>query len=276
MRRGGVFEDRPRLVTATMLAIVALVVGVLWWQSNQSRATSLATPGWQGGANGCPTDPLAHVPMPNSLEVIARCATVSGTVRRIKVDPVSLNVEILAEPDASDAAYVDPGIQRYLIIKVIPTDQPAVALPQIDEHASFDGAWVINRRASSPGTRELHPAWLIRAGTPTRVAAARNVLDVGLVAPPRVVVGSPLRLSVTVKSSATATARPLSEARVYVEIRASDGSPSRWAASLTDTFGGATFNLASLERPSTYTVWVHASKGRDYGIAQATTQIVRK
>ncbi|TMG42422.1 MAG: hypothetical protein E6H90_13665 [Chloroflexi bacterium] len=214
--------------------------------------------------------------MPDSLDVVTACATVSGTVRRVKVDPVKLEVDILVEPDRDNANYIDPRVQRFIIVKVVPTDQPSVTIPQVDEHASFFGAWVIDRRASATGTRELYPAWLIRTSAQAPAAPARNILGLKLSAPASVEVGSPLRMSISVRSSSARDARPLSEGRVYFELQPLPGTVTRWAATLTDTFGIATFNLASLEVPGTYTIWIHASKGRDYGTVQAVVQIRRR
>jgi len=261
-----------RQVIALLAAVVLPILGAgLLLQATQSHILiPLPTPGWQAGATECRRDAFAHVPRPDSLDVVSACATVTGTVRRVNVDPVKLEVDILVEPDRDNANYIDPGIQRFMIVKVLPTDQPSVTIPQVDEHASFFGAWVIDRRASAKGTRELYPAWLIRTSAQAPAAPARNILGLKLE------VGSPLRLSASVRSSTAPDARPLSESRVYLELQPSSGPVTRWVARITDTFGIATFNLASLEVPGTYTVWIHASKGRDYGTVQTEVQIKRR
>jgi hypothetical protein len=268
---------RRRLIVLLAAVGLAIVGAGLVLQATQSHVLiPLPTPGWQAGVTECRRDAFAHVPLPDSLDVVSACAKVSGTVRRVKVDPVKLEVDILVEPDRDSASYIDPSIQRFMIVKVLPTDQPSVKIPQVDEYASFFGAWVIDRRASATGTRELYPAWLIQTSAQAPAAPARNILALKLSAPASVEVGSPLRLSVSVRSSSASDARPLSESRVYLELRPSRGSVARWAARLTDTFGIATFNLASLEVPGTYTIWIHASKGRDYGTVQAEVQIKRR
>ena len=267
-----------RQVIALLAAVVLPILGAgLLLQATQSHILiPMPTPGWQAGATECRRDAFAHVPRPDSLDVVSACATVTGTVRRVNVDPVKLEVDILVEPDRDNANYIDPGIQRFMIVKVLPTDQPSVTIPQVDEHASFFGAWVIDRRASAKGTRELYPAWLIRTSAQAPAAPARNILGLKLSAPASIEVGSPLRLSASVRSSTAPDARPLSESRVYLELQPSSGPVTRWVARITDTFGIATFNLASLEVPGTYTVWIHASKGRDYGTVQTEVQIKRR
>ena len=257
---------RRRLIGLLAAVGLATLGAGLLLQATQSHILiPMPTPGWQAGATECRRDAFAHVPMPDSLDVVTACATVSGTVRRVKVDPVKLEVDILVEPDRDNANYIDPRVQRFIIVKVVPTDQPSVTIPQVDEHASFFGAWVIDRRASATGTRELYPAWLIRTSAQAPAAPARNILGLKLSAPASVEVGSPLRMSISVRSSSARDARPL---------KSEFGT--RWAATLTDTFGIATFNLASLEVPGTYTIWIHASKGRDYGTVQAVVQIKRR
>ena len=165
--------------------------------------------------------------MPDSLDVVTACATVSGTVRRVKVDPVKLEVDILVEPDRDNANYIDPRVQRFIIVKVVPTDQPSVTIPQVDEHASFFGAWVIDRRASATGTRELYPAWLIRTSAQAPAAPARNILGLKLSAPASVEVGSPLRMSISVSPAPIGGPRLLRAAAVARDRDEVGGDPHR-------------------------------------------------
>jgi hypothetical protein len=218
---------------------------------------------------------MEHLSQPTRLDLIARCSTLSGTVRSVDRDPHDLELVILVEPDQQYAEFIDTTIQRYAIVKVPPVEQPGVTVPVVDEHATFYGSWAVNRRASVKGTVELHPTWAITTEHAASDASPVPVFDVTVSSsPPSVAVGAPLRLSVTVKSRAHQPPEAVSEAVVYLEL-SGPGGVSRWAADLSNGFGVATVSLASLEIPGEYTVWVHASKGHDFGTATASVSIHR-
>lgn len=217
---------------------------------------------------------MEHLSQPTRLDVIARCSTLSGTVRSVDRDPHGLELVILVEPDKEYADFIDPKIQRYAIVKVPPVEQPGVTVPVVDEHATFYGSWAVNRRASVKGTLELHPTWAITTEHAASDASPVPVFDVTVSSPRSVAVGAPLRLSVTVKSRAHQPPEGVSEAVVYLELSGPEGV-SRWAAELSNGFGVATVSLASLEIPGKYTVWVHGSKGHDFGTAAASVSIHR-
>ena len=88
-----------RQVIALLAAVVLPILGAgLLLQATQSHILiPLPTPGWQAGATECRRDAFAHVPRPDSLDVVSACATVSGTVRRVNVDPVKLEEQIAWE-----------------------------------------------------------------------------------------------------------------------------------------------------------------------------------
>jgi len=195
-------------------------------------------------------------------------------VRSVDRDPHDLELIILVEPDAQYASFIDSKIQRYVIVKVPPYDQPGVTIPSVDEHATFYGSWVVNRRASVKGTLELHPTWAITTQHATSEATPNAVFSVAISSPPSVVVGAPVKLTVAVKSRAHQPPAAVSEAVIYLEL-SGDGGVSRWAAELSNSFGVATLSLTSLEIPGTYTILVHASKGHDFGTASASIQIQR-
>jgi hypothetical protein len=217
---------------------------------------------------------MEHLSQPTRLDVIARCSTLSGTVRSVDRDPHDLELIITVEPDKQYAEFIDTTIQRYAIVKVPPVEQPGVTVPVVDEHATFYGSWAENRRATVKGTLELHPTWAITTEHAASDASPQPVFDVTVSSPRSVTVGAPLRLSVTVKSRAHQPPEAVSEAVVYLELSGPEGV-SRWAADLSNGFGVATVSLASLEIPGQYSVWVHASKGHDFGTATASVSIHR-
>jgi hypothetical protein len=269
---------RPRQRGWLIAAVVAIVLSstvLLLWQGPLRGVVPLrSAPAWLSGPIACPPNPMEHVSVPTRLDVVARCSTLSGTVRSVDRDPHDLELVILVEPDAEYADFIDSRIQRYVIVKVPPVEQPGVTVPVVDEHATFYGSWAVNRRASVKGTLELHPTWAITTEHAASDASAVPVFDVTVTSPRSVAVGAPLRLSVSVKSRAHEPPEAVSEAVVYLELRGPDGV-SRWAAELSNGFGVATVSLASLEIPGEYTVWAHASKGNDFGTASASVRIHR-
>ena len=257
-----------------MVVIVLGATVLLWQGSSRGIGPFRKAPAWLSGSIACPKFPMEHVSMPARLDVIAPCSTLSGTVRSVDRDPHDLELIILVEPDAQYANFIDSKIQRYIIVKVPPFEQPGVTVPLVDEHATFYGSWVVNRRASVKGTLELHPTWAITTEHSTSAATPNAVFSVAITSPRSVVVGAPLKFTVKVKSRAHQPPEAVSEAVIYVEL-SGDGGVTRWAAELSNSFGVATLNLTSLEIPGVYRILVHASKGHDFGTARASVQIQR-
>jgi hypothetical protein len=274
-------------IRATLLLLAVSVVASAWWQASLSTTAgwqaSLAqpqqifrpAPEWQEGVGECRSDPLAHVPSPRSLDVIRACATVAGVIRSIDRDARSQNLEIILEPDPQVARLLDPRIQRYVRVTVLPTDQASMVVPPVDQHAAFFGSWVVNRRAAVRGTLELRPAWLVTAANIAGPVQPRPTLSVVGRLPASVQTGSLVEVAATVESTAQQPAKPVSQATVYVELRTALGEAQRWRATRTNSLGTATISLAAIEAPGEYTLWVYAAKGRDVGTTQVQLRIVR-
>ncbi|QQE81616.1 hypothetical protein GI364_24805 (plasmid) [Alicyclobacillus sp. SO9] len=64
----------------------------------------------------------------------------------------------------------------YLVVEIIPMDQPYVTIPQKGQHATFTGAWVDDK---DHGWNEIHPAWLVNGKgkiSYTSTAAKKSVI----------------------------------------------------------------------------------------------------
>ncbi|HET8586315.1 MAG TPA: hypothetical protein VFM74_00420, partial [Candidatus Limnocylindria bacterium] len=218
---------------------------------------------------------LAHVPSPGSLDVLRACATVSGIVRSVDRDPRTQNVEISVQPDPPVARLLDPAVQRYVRVVILPTDQAALALPSVDERATFFGSWVLNRRAAVRGTLELKPTWGVTSAHIAGPVAPRAVLSIAGHLPKEVPVGDLVQLTASVTMPGASAAKPVSQATVFVELRAPNGTTQRWEATSSNSMGRATISFAAIEVPGRYTVWLYASKGHDVGSATLPIEIVR-
>ncbi len=265
---------RASIIGLIALAAIASAAIIIWQGSIRQIGPFRPAPAWISGAIQCPSNPMDHVSMPTRLDVIARCSALSGIVRSVDRDSHDLELVILVEPDPQYAKFIDPRIQRYVIVKVPPFEQPGVNVPGVDEHATFYGSWVVNRRASEKGTLELHPTWAITTEHAPSGATPAAVLDVTISSAASVAVGAPLQLRVTVKTPAQLAPEAVSEAVIYVELSGPDGV-SRSAAELSNGFGTATLSIAALENPGVYTIWAHASKGHDFGTAKVSLTIHR-
>jgi hypothetical protein len=107
-------------------------------------------------------DPLAKVYHPQRLQVIQRCALVTGTVTRIRHeadgdDHVSVKL---------DAAYANLINARNrtaqagaLVAEIIPADQATVKAPRVGDRVELVGPYVLDR---DHGWLEIHPAWGLR------------------------------------------------------------------------------------------------------------------
>jgi hypothetical protein len=266
-RRLGRFGGRHVLVLSVAVLVAAgaaVGLGLLGGGGvRTAMAPPAAGPAWQGGAAPCRPDPMAGVPQPTRFIVVARCSTVAGTVRQVRRDPVDgeLNLQIL--PDQAYMRFLPPGNHGLLRVAAAPRDVPALTIPRVGEHASFYGAWVLDRNQHRRAA--MHPAWLIqpsgaRAAPPPGASTAAKRLRVRLVAPPEVPVGGAMDVFVRVESGAGAARRPEPETNLFFEVRAQDGRGVQWKAATTNALGKARVTLVALEQPGSLQLWLYADK----------------
>jgi hypothetical protein len=268
-RRLGRFGGRHVLVLSVAVLVAAGAAVGLGLLTDHGVRTAMAPPGggpaWQGGVAPCRQDPMAGVPQPTRFVVVAGCSTVSGTVRQVRRDPVDGELNLQVAPDQAYARFLPPGNRGVLRVAAVPRDLPGLTIPRVGEHATFYGAWVLDRNQHHQAA--MHPAWLIqpaggRAGPtpPAGAATAAKRLRVRLVAPPSVPVGGAVDVFVRVESGAGAARRPEPEANLFFEVRAQDGRGVQWKAATTNALGKARVTLVALEQPGSFQLWLYADK----------------
>ena len=259
-----------RPIPLSILALSIVVPVALGWLLLSLR--SVAIPGWEAGAVSCRNDPLVHVHHPTRFSLEARCASISGTVKNVKLVEAFGDVKISVRPDANYEAFLREGNRGIVIAAVIPPDQPFVSIPSPGEHATFYGAWVVD---TAQDAVELHPAWHIRSDNGEVLPPARRVLDVHLGAAKSISIGEPLPLWVTVTSSTGGQRRQVSEVRLFAELTSASYGGVDWEAGLTNTRGSERLGLMALQ-PGKYRITLYALKDGERGVARANVTVRRR
>jgi hypothetical protein len=246
-------------------AVLYALFGSAWVPSHSPNA-----PGWRPGAAPCRADPLAQVHDPGRLEVVAKCATASGIVQQVEYKPGDGDWEVTVAVDPPYRRFLTPTDYGLLSARVIPADLPDVPLPTLGQHATFYGAWVINKNLH--GRTEMLPVWRIVVPSTTRARSApggpagshtgpgRLVLTV--TAPASVAVGAPFTVRVRCVMVMPRKTIHASQVHLFMEIINSRGLAVRWEAGSTNSLGHADFSLLALDAPGSFTVHIYASKSR--------------
>lgn len=304
----------PALAGAVLAGAVAL--GVVLAASGSGGGgkpgAKLAAPPWYGGAIPCRSDPLAHVHDASRFIVVARCATVSGTVRSAHVDPADGTLKVQVVPDAPYRRYLTDANRGVLTAGVIPTDQPSLTTPAAGQHLTLYGSWVEERVLNGVGRVRLHPTWGIQVsdagqeigpatasqgrlqvpGGPATASQSRvqapasappstphvdlsQSLSVQVTVPATVAIGSPMPASVSVQSLLEGQPKPAPAAALYCEVVADGGRPVQWKAASANGNGAARVDLLISGPPGDYTLWVYAHKGVQGGIGRARFSVTQ-
>jgi hypothetical protein len=288
-RRSG--ARRPIAAAATALIILASAAAAgAYLGGRGSTAGSAAAPNappWRAGVTACRRNPMAHVHDPSSLVVLARCSTVSGTVKKVlEYNPLDGDRELFVAVDQPYERFLRPSNQGLLPVEVIPTDAPSIPLPAIGDHATFYGAWVLDRNRDD--SAEIHPAWridisarLAASGLPDaartgRRAASGQTLSLQVAAPPSVKLGAGMNVVVVARSGAHGRQRPASQVHLFLEVTSRQGAGVRWAAASTNTLGVARVYLIALNVPGRFTLWVYAEKDRQSAVATVPFRVKRR
>jgi len=145
--------------------------------------TSAAPP--PAPANACRADPLANVYHPARLRIVQACATVTGTVMSVRPeDDGDVHFDLSVDSTLVNAANISRQ-HGWLVIEVVPADEPGcipgqsprpasgtydygictganVTTPTIGQEVTVTGPYVLD---SAHGWMEIHPAWAISTGT---------------------------------------------------------------------------------------------------------------
>ncbi|MFI7407756.1 hypothetical protein ACIBU0_03605 [Streptomyces sp. NPDC049627] len=255
--------SRRRLVVAAAV-VFATVVAVLVALLVPQRTGTPTAPSWRNEGVPCRSNPLTHVHHPTRLTVIANCATVSGVVRKVQYRPDDGNVHLTVAVDRKFRRYLRSANQGVLNVEVIPPDARYVIIPSVGKHATFYGAWVLDRNQRRAA--ELHPAWrIVPDGTPVAQATptpARGPGELSVAAhmPTAVTVGEQYRVVVQARTAAAAKTTAASEVHVFVEITNAAGKGVRWKAASTNSLGSASMDFIALHAPGTFVVHLYAGK----------------
>ena len=271
-RRLGRLGGRHVLVLSAAVLVAAGTAVGLGLLGDHGVRTAMAPPAggpvWQSGVAPCRQDPMAGVPQPTRFVVVAGCSTVSGTVQQVRRDPVDGELNLQVAPDPAYIRFLPPVNHGQLRLAAVPRDIPGLTIPGVGQHATFYGAWVLDRNQHHQAA--MHPVWMIEptgdgagpAAAPLAGAdtTARKRLRVRLVAPPSVPVGGAMDVFVRVESGDGAARQPEPEANLFFEIRAEDGHGVQWKAATTNALGKARVTLVALEQPGAFQLWLYADK----------------
>jgi hypothetical protein len=249
-----------------------------------AMAPPAGAPPWRDGVAPCRQDPMAGVPQPTRFVVVAGCSTVSGTVRQVRRDPVDGELNIQVEPDQAYTRFLPAGNHGQLRVAAVPRDVPALTIPTAGQHATFYGAWVLDRNQHRQ--MAMHPVWMIQptdggagpAAAPPAGATtpATQRLRVRLVAPPSVPVGGAVDVFVRVESGRGPARRPEPEANLFFEVRTPDGRGVQWKAATTNAIGKARVTLVALEQPGDFQLWLYADKPGRSAVAHVPLTVLRR
>jgi hypothetical protein len=220
-------------------------------------------PRWAGGAVPCRQDPMAHVPHPTRFVVLARCATVSGTVRHVSRDPADGELNMLVEVDRPYVRFLRQDNHGVLRTTAVPVDVPSLQVPKAGQHATFHGAWVLDRNQRN--LPAMHPVWTVElagggAGEAAQAGAGAQRLVAHLHAPRSVPVGGAMNVSVRVESVGPGGRRPLPEANLFFEVSTEQGRGVQWKAASTNSLGLARVTLVALEHPGPFTLRLYVDR----------------
>jgi hypothetical protein len=287
------------IVAATVAVVVALgAIFAALGPVGSGKPAKLSAPPWYAGEIPCREDPMAHVHDASRFIVVARCATVSGTVKSAHLDPADGTLKVQVNPDSAYRHYLTAANRGLLTAGVIPPDLPSVAAPASGQHLTLYGAWVEERVVNGVGRVRLQPTWGIQvsdAGQPVATSTASQSrlqqpastpsgtphidlsesLSLTITVAPSVAVGSPMSVSITVKSLLEGQPKPAPAAALYCEVVGDRGRQVQWKAASANANGVARVDLLASGPPGEYTLWVYAHKGVQGGIGRAKVSVTR-
>jgi hypothetical protein len=270
-RRLGRLGGRRPLASAVVAVAVTVAVGLVWSRTVQTPPGAPASaPAWQGGAVACRQDPMAHVPHPTRFVVLADCATVSGTVRHVGRDPADGELNMVVEVDRPYVRFLHSDNHGLLRTTAVPRDVPRLQVPTAGQHATFHGAWVLDRNQRN--LPAMHPVWTVElapgsagvAPLSTPEASSSHPGGQRLVArmraPRSVPVGGAMNVSVQVESVDRGSRRPLPEANLFFEVSTEKGRGVQWKAASSNSLGLARVTLVALEHPGSFTLRLYVDR----------------
>ena len=272
------------VIAIAVLLVAGAAVGYALYGPSGVLRKPVGAPPWQPGAAPCRGDPLTHVHDPGRLKLVASCATVSGLVEQVHYKPGDGDWQVTVAPDRQYQGFLTAADHGQLPVRIIPADLAHVPLPALGQHATFYGAWVLNRNLHDRA--EMHPAWRIVAasaalagrvpGGPARSVTGPGRLVLKVTAPPVVTVGAPFTIKVLSSMGPPGKTVHASLVHLFVEITNGRGLGVRWQARATGLLGHANFSLVALDAPGGFTVHIYASKDGLFQTAEQNLVIRRR
>ena len=278
-------------LAGVMLMAVSAAVGLGLFEGRgleTAMAPPATAPAWPTGAVACREDPMQGVPHPTRFLVVAACSTVSGTVRQARRDPADGELNLVIAVDRSYERFLPSANDGVLHAAAVPPDIPKVQVPRVGQHATFYGAWVLDRNQRNRAS--LHPVWKVKLSSGSAVAAGPGPgrmatgsatvvgkrLLVNLQAPRSVPVGGAINVSVRVESATRTTRRPEPGANLFFEVRTQDDHGVQWKAATTNALGRARVTLVALEHPGSFRLWLYADKLGRSAVASTPVTVRRR
>lgn len=264
--------SRWTTLAALALGLAILVMGIVYGIRGAARPLKAgAAPAWHAGVATCPTNPLNGVHDPERFLLVAPCSTVSGTVTRLKIDPVSGELEISLAVPGSEARYLRPGNTTSTVVaRVSPRDIPTLTAPAVHGEAALYGAWVVDRARNAA---ELDPTYAVvpldRSPSPVGAKASgqasgqerrAETFTLDMNAANTVQSGGVLAVTLHAQRRNGSRLEPVSQMHALVELMGPGGQGIRWRAAVTNTQGNAHLRLLVLDAPGHYLLTVFGYK----------------
>jgi hypothetical protein len=263
--------------------LLAVLVGLTAF--SLTRRSHQAAPPWLPNVVACRDAPMAHVHDPSRLVVKGRCATVSGTVKSVRMVSAYDDLKITIIPDAHLLPYLTKADHGVVVADIIATDQASVAIPPVDSRITVWGSWVLDRASKATqllpayfvNIDELHAGSTVLTGQSTEKPGPppRRSLKLSVTAPKRVSVGSRIDVTIRARWLQDRLLKPASQVRLFTEMTTKDGLGVRWKATMTHTTGLAVLHLVAIQVPASYTLTVYAAPSQQSVSATAVIDVTK-
>ncbi|QQE80424.1 hypothetical protein [Alicyclobacillus sp. SO9] len=146
---------------------------------NSTKKTTNTSSNTSNTSNVCRSNWSAGVYHTYRFNLINPCKTVSGTVEIVRHEAdhdYHLDIKLDSQYKNLLASGNYKYQHGYLVVEIIPMDQPYVTIPHVGQHATFTGAVVDDK---DHGWNEVHPAWLVNGKgklSYTKAAARKSVV----------------------------------------------------------------------------------------------------
>jgi hypothetical protein len=228
---------------------------------------------------------MDHVHNPQRLTLLNSCATVTGTVKGVKLVAAYDDLKITLEPDKATQHYLPKGNKGLLVADVIATDQAQVAAPPVGSGITAWGSWVLDKATKST---QLLPTYRIEINQPEGPLTVLSGSSVEKRGPPvarslkvsvktngKVVIGARIDIDIQAQWLQKGVLIPAAQIRLFTEMTTAEGVGVRWKAVMTDTRGRATLQLVSIQKPAQYMLSVYATPSQQPGVTTATLLVAK-